>query len=110
MVKIRVLKFSSHSSLLVNSSMSKNFSSSNSTLIDNSGTDQSIINSNLFPVFTCTGIYFDVGSATSEMKTTVPLELVNNAYTLAIICDGTRVVFKINQAFYNIDLLQVETL
>ena len=110
MAKTSALKFGSHSSLLNNSSMSNNFSSSNFTFIEDSGTDQSIIDLNIFSIFTYTSIYFDVGGATSEMKTTIPLELVNNAYTPEILRDGTRVVFKINQAFCDTNPSQIKAL
>ena len=92
MVKICRLKFSSHSSLSVNSFVSKTISKSNLTLIDNLDIDQSTINLNGFSVFTCTGIHFDVGGGTSDMKTTILLEPMNNAYALTILCDGTRAV------------------
>ena len=74
--------------------MSKSFSSSSFTLIDDSGANQSITNLNLLSIFSGTDIYFYVVGATSEIKTTVPLELVNNAYTLAILRYGTRLVLK----------------
>ena len=90
--------------------MSKIFSSSDFILIDDSGADQSIINLNEFSTFICTCIYFDVGDATSKMKATVPLKLVNKAYTLAILYDRTRVVFGINQAFYDTYLSQTKAL
>ena len=35
---------------------------------------------------------------------------MNRAYTLANICDGIRVVFKINQAFCDLDPSQTEAL
>jgi len=44
------------------------------------------------------------------MVTTAPLELVNEAYTLAILSDGSKVVFKINQAFCDTDPTQTEAL
>ena len=44
------------------------------------------------------------------MRTTVPLELVNDAYTLVHLKDGTKVVFKINQAFCDTDSTQTEAL
>ena len=104
------IKFSSYSSLSVAFSISKNFSDSSFTLINNSGADQSIINLNVFAAFTCTGIYSDIGSATSKRKTTVSLELVNNAYILAILRHETRVLFKINQVFCDLDPSQTEAL
>ena len=49
--------------------------------MDDSGADQSIVNLNMFSTFNHNSVYFDIGSATSEIKLTVSLELVNNAYT-----------------------------
>ena len=40
----------------------------------------------------------------------VPLELVNNAYTLVILGEEFKVVFKIDQSFSNIDPTQTEVL
>ena len=79
-------------------------------MLDDSGADQCIVNTNAFMICTRTGEYFDVGGATSEMRTTVPLELVNDAYTLVHLRDGTKVVFKINQAFCDTDKGQTEAL
>ena len=63
-----------------------------------------------FFVITRTAIYFNVGSATSEMKTNALLELVNNAYTLVILHNGTRVVLKINLTFSDTDPFQTKNL
>ena len=41
------------------------------------------------------------------MKTILPLELVNNTYTLVVLRDGTRVVFKTNQVFCDTDPSQI---
>ena len=79
-------------------------------MLDDSGADQCIVNINSFLICTRTGEYFDVGGATNEMRTTVPLELVNDAYTLVHLKDGTKVVFKINQAFCDTDSTQTEAL
>ena len=79
-------------------------------LLDDSGTDQCIINLNSFQVFSTTGIYFDVGGATNDMSSAQPLELVDEAYTLATMEDGQKVIFQVNQAFCNTDLSQREAL
>ena len=79
-VKIYALKFNDHFLKPVNSYITKEFSSSNYTFKNNSNTDHSIINLNMFTFFTCNSMYFDLGGVISEMKTTTPLELANKAY------------------------------
>ena len=79
-------------------------------LLDDSGADQCIINLNSFQVFSRTGIYFDVGGATNDMSSAEPLELVDEAYTLATMEDGQKVIFRVNQAFCDTDPSQREAL
>ena len=64
-------------------------------IIDN-GCDQSIINLNSFLIQTFTGITFTVHGAMASMDSS-PLELVNDAYTLATLNDGSKCIFKLNQ-------------
>ena len=61
---------------------------------------QSTMNLNVSDVFTCTDIYFDV-LLPQKMKTTVFLELVNNTSTLELLCNRSRVVFEVNQDFFD---------
>ena len=42
--------------------------------------------------------------------TSSKLELVNEAYTLVTLPNNTKVIFKINQAFLDRDLSQIEAL
>ena len=70
--------------------------------MDDSGADQCIVNLNSFLVYDRTGIYFNVDGATGDMTSCTPLELVNEAYTLATV-DGKKVIFRINQAFCDLD-------
>ena len=109
-MKIAALKFIIYFALSVNSSISKIFSSINSTLIGTSGVDQFNIDLHAFFTFTCTNIYFDIGNDTTEMKTTVFLELVRNTYNLVILCVGTRAVLKLNQDFNHLDPSQTKAL
>ena len=69
-----------------------------------------MINLNTFLIYQRTGIYYDVSSATSEMKTTAPLELVNSAYTLVILKNRSRVVYKRNQTVCDTDRSKKENL
>ena len=64
-------------------------------LLDDSGCDQSIININAFNVLTHTGIFFSV---------------VNDAYTLAHLSDGRKIIFKVSQALLDLDPNQNEAL
>ena len=68
-------------------------------MINDSGADQSIIDLNVFLVYHHTGVYYDVGDATSEMKTTLPLKIVNSLYTLVILNNGSGVVFEDKSKF-----------
>ena len=52
-------------------------------VIDN-GCDQSIINLNSFVIGYHTGVFFNLGGALKGMAAK-PLEVVNNAYTLAVL-------------------------
>ena len=70
-------------------------------IIDNC-CDQTIINLNSFVVNTFTGILFDVNGAMASMNSE-PLELVNNAYTLATLNNGNKFIFKINQCLCDKD-------
>ena len=78
-------------------------------LISDSGCDQSIINLNSFLVQTYTGIDFNVGGALEGMGSS-SLELVNDAYTLALLPTGDKVLLKFNQALCDPDPLQLEAL
>jgi len=50
-----------------------------------------------------------IGGALLGMQSS-SLELVNDAYTLALLPNGEKVLLKFNQAFYDPDLLQLEEL
>jgi hypothetical protein len=78
-------------------------------LISDSGCDQTIINLNAFLIQTYTGEYFNIGGALQGMKSS-DLELVNDAYTLATLPDGEKIVLKINQALCDNDPFQTEAL
>ena len=80
----------------------------NIMVIDN-GCDQTIINNNSFLVQSFAGVIFNVGGALQGMSSS-NLELVNEAYTLATLCDSTKVLFKINQCFLDRDPMQTEAL
>ena len=83
---------------------------SDNIMIDDSGCDQSIININAFTVFTHTGIFYEIGGATNDMHSVTPLEVVNDAYTLATCDDGTKVIFIVHQAMLDLDETQCEAL
>ena len=78
-------------------------------LIVDNGCDQTIVNLNSFQIYTFLGITFSVSGAMSSMSSE-PLELVNDAYTLATLEDGSCVIFKINQALCDKDPHAVEAL
>ena len=78
-------------------------------LISDSGCDQTIINLNAFLIQTYTGEYFNIGGALQGMHSS-DLELVNDAYTLATLPDGEKIVLKINQALCDNDPFQTEAL
>ena len=80
----------------------------NIMVIDN-GCDQTIINNNSFLVQSFAGVIFNVGGALQGMSSS-NLELVNEAYTLATLCDSTKVLFKINQCLLDRDPMQTEAL
>ena len=65
-------------------------------VIDN-GCDQTIININSFLVQSFTGEYVNIGGALSTMSSS-NLEIVNAAFTIALLRDGTKILLKINQA------------
>ena len=65
-------------------------------VIDN-GCDQTIININSFLVQSFTGEYVNIGGALSTMSSS-NLEIVNAAFTIALLSDGTKILLKINQA------------
>ena len=73
------------------------------------GCNQTIINLNSFLVFTFLGTTFSVSGAMSSISSE-PLELVNDAYTLATLEEGSRVIFKINQALCDKDSHVIEAL
>ena len=77
-------------------------------VVDN-GCDQSIITLSSFVVNTFTGIEFSVSGAMASMHC-VTLELVNDAYTLATLDDGSQCIFKINQCLCDTDPHATESL
>ena len=80
----------------------------NILVIDNS-CDQTIVNINDFLIESFTGIKFNVEGALNSMKST-KLELINDVYTLVILSNHVKVIFKINQTFLDKDLTQTEDL
>ena len=80
----------------------------NILVIDN-GCDQSIISINSFVVNTFTGVLFNVGGALGSMKST-NLEIVNDAFTVAILDDNTPVLLRFNQALLDLNPNQEESL
>ena len=68
--------------------------------IEDSRCNQCIVNIKAFLIYTQTGIFYDVGGALAGMEAQW-LELVNDAYTLATLPNNDRVIFHLNQAFYN---------
>jgi len=80
-----------------------------SILISDSGCDQSIVNSNSFLIETHTGTYYNVGGALHGMSAS-DLELVNDAYTLATLPEGEKIILRFNQVFCDVDPLQQEAL
>ena len=79
-------------------------------LLDDSGCDQSIINISAFKIFTHTGVFYSLGGAMKDFASSRPLEVVNDAYTLAHLSDGRKFIFKINQALCDLDKSQNEAL
>ena len=79
-------------------------------LLDDSGCDQSIINISAFKVFTLTSVFYHLGGAMKDFASSLPLEVVNDAYTLAHLSDGGKFNFKINQAFCDLEASQNEAL
>ena len=77
-------------------------------MVDN-GCDQSIINVNLFVVQSFTGEYIYIGGALSTMNSS-NLELVNEAFTLAILDNGKKIILKMNQALLDLSNTQSEAL
>ena len=77
--------------------------------IEDSGCDQCIVNFKAFLVYTRTGIFYDVGGALAGMEAQ-RLELVNDAYTLATLPNDDKVIFHVNQAFYDEDSNATEAL
>jgi len=76
-------------------------------LISDSGCNQIIININSFLIQTYTGTYFNIGGALQGL-TASDLELVNDAFTLATLLDGEKVILKFNQALCDNDPYQTE--
>lgn len=95
--------FSSYLYLLVKLSILNKFCYSNFTLTNNAGNGESMNSLNSFFIFACTITYFDIAIGSSKIKLTVTLELVHKTYTLVTLVDWTKIVFKMNQAFLNID-------
>ena len=77
-------------------------------VIDN-GCDQTIINITSFLVQSFTGAYVNIGGALSTMSSS-NLEIVNDAFTLALLGDGTKILLKINQALLDTNPDQDEAL
>ena len=71
-------------------------------LIVDNGCDQTIIALSLFVADTFTGLKFSVSGAMASMHCDT-LELVNDAYTLATLDDGSQCIFKINQCLCDTD-------
>ena len=78
-------------------------------LVINNGCDQLIININSFLVQSFTGAYVNKGGALSTMSSS-NLEIVNDAFTLALLGDGTKILLKINQALLDTNPDQDEAL
>ena len=78
-------------------------------LVVDNGCDQSIIHINAFYVTSFAGVLYNIGGALNGMSST-SLELVNEAYTLAILPNNDKVLFVINQCFLDRDPLQTEAL
>ena len=77
-------------------------------VVDN-GCDQSIINSNSFLIKSFAGVLYNVGGALGSMRST-NLELVNDAYTMAILPNNERVILLLHQCFLDDDPNQFEAL
>lgn len=78
-------------------------------IIDN-GCDQSIVNINSFLIQTHTGVFYNVGGALESM-TSSTLEVVNDAFTLAILPGlDQNVILHLNQALLDTGRRQRETL
>ena len=77
-------------------------------IIDN-GCDQSIISSNSFLIQTHTGVFFSVDGALHGMHSP-QLEVVNDAFTLAILPDRRKIILHVNQALLDTNGCQSETL
>ena len=77
-------------------------------VIDN-GCDQSIININSFLVKSFAGVRFEIGGAIQGMGSST-LELVNDAYTLATLPDGRKILFLIHQCLLDRNPQQNEAL
>ena len=77
-------------------------------VIDN-GCDQSIVNINSFLVQSFTGTYVNIGGALSTMSSS-HLEIVNDAFTVALLGYGTKIMLKIDQALLNTNAGQDEAL
>ena len=77
-------------------------------VIDN-GCEQSIVGINSFLVQTFTGAYINMGGALSTMSSS-KLEIVNDAFTLVLLEDGSKIIFRINQALLDLNLGQNEAL
>ena len=75
----------------------------------NNGCNQSIINLNSLLILSFSVVHFTVGCALNTMGST-NLELVSNAYTLVTLVNNTNVIFKINQAFLDMNTEQTEAL
>lgn len=77
-------------------------------VIDN-GCDQTIINTSSFLVQSFSGEYVNISGALSSMSSS-NLEAVNDAFALAILGNGKRIILKINQALLDLNIDQTEAL
>ena len=86
-------------------------SDGDSTLIVDSGCDQSIITLNHFIVTVNTGVYYTVhGALQGRMSSGNTMLEVVNGYTLATLRDGRKYIIVVNQALLDRDPRQTESL
>ena len=78
-------------------------------MVVDSGCDQTIINLSSFTVKTYTSLYYNVGGALSNCGKT-RLELVNDAYTVANLADGTKICLCLHQVLLDSNPEQTEAL
>ena len=78
-------------------------------IVVDSGCDQTIINLSSFTVKTYTSLYYNVGGALSNCNKT-RLELVNDAYTVANLADGSKICLCLHQVLLDSNPEQSEAL